>query len=179
MTKALPLAVVLLVACKDPQPANGLPPCCVGSSSAKPPASVGRAPATPSVAGAALVADAGLVADAALVADVGLVADAASVMGAKGAWAALLAAMRGADDAGVAARTTAAGLASLRAGAHGEPEQKVFRRWGEAWSKWELRFGPAPEGRARASMGPEVKEHGLEFVRAADGWRLDRWTPGD
>jgi hypothetical protein len=32
---------------------------------------------------------------------------------------------------------------------------------------------------ATAVMGPEVKEHTLEFIRTAQGWRLDEWKPGE
>ena len=127
-----------LVSCKEPQqPPNGLAPCCVSSSSAKPGA------------------------------------------GARDVWPIVLAALRAGDATILAKWTTPAGLASLRAGVHGEPEQVAFKRWGEGWSKWELRWKQSAPDRASASMGPEVKEHGLEFVRTPDGWKLDRWSPGE
>lgn len=143
---ALLLGVVaLLLGCQEQPRArtDGLAPCCVSSTSAKPSAS---AVAAGSV---------------------------------EQAWTSLLAAMRAGDDAAIAKWTTPAGLASLRAGVHGEPEHTAFARWGEGWSKWEVRWKQKTGERATASLGPEAKEHGLELVRSPDGWKLDRWSPGE
>jgi len=104
----------------------------------------------------------------------------ASVVGSvEDAWTSLLAAMRAGDDAAIAKWTTPAGLASLRAGVHGEPEHTAFARWGAGWAKWEVRFKQKTPDRATASLGPEVKEHGLDFVHTPDGWKLERWSPGE
>lgn len=103
------------------------------------------------------------------------------------AWTSLLAAMRAGDDVAIARWTTPAGLASLRAGVHGEPEHTAFARWGAGWAKWELRWKLKSGDRATAALGPEAKEHGLEFVRTPTGdgatgdggWKLERWSPGE
>ncbi len=41
-----------------------------------------------------------------------------------------------------------------------------------------MRFSRKADDAASALMGPEVKEHGLEFVKTKDGWKLDQWLPG-
>lgn len=87
--------------------------------------------------------------------------------------------MRGGDSVAIAQLTTPAGLASLRAGVHGEPEYVAFARWGKGWAEWEVRWKPESNGKIEAALGPEVKEHGLSFVKTPEGWKLDRWMPGE
>jgi hypothetical protein len=95
------------------------------------------------------------------------------------AWARLLAALSAADSGAIARATTPAGLSSLRAGVKGEPEGTAFARWGRGWGGWQVRWKSRTLTRAEAALGPSVKEHGLVFVHAGDGWRLERWTPGE
>lgn len=95
------------------------------------------------------------------------------------AWTRLLAAMRDGDDEAIARLTTAAGLASLEHGVIDEPRATAYARWGAGWAKWSIRWRTRTADRAEAALGPEPKEHGLRFVRTAEGWKLDRWTPGE
>jgi hypothetical protein len=100
------------------------------------------------------------------------------------AWRKLLAAMRAGDEAAIASHATSAGVASLEAGAQeGAPpvaKKVAFARLGEALESWEVRWNGSERGdRAEAALGPTSKEHGLAFVRTAEGWKLDRWTRGD
>jgi hypothetical protein len=95
------------------------------------------------------------------------------------AWQALLAAMRAGDLPAITRLTTAAGLASLRRAVHDEPELDRFKGLGKAWSTFEVRWKTRTAERAQAAMGPQVKEHGLQFVRSGGEWRLDRWSPGE
>lgn len=94
-------------------------------------------------------------------------------------WSSLLLALQTGDDAGIAKHTTPAGLASLRAGVHDEPEKTAFARWGKLWAKWETRWKQKSDDKAHAVMGPEVKEAGLDFVKVDGVWKLDRWSPGE
>jgi hypothetical protein len=95
------------------------------------------------------------------------------------AWKNVLAAMQAGDDAALARFATPAGIASLESGAHGEDKHVAFKRWGKGWGEWEVRWHKRDAERAEAWLGPEAKEHGLVFVRTTDGWKLDRWTPGE
>jgi len=95
------------------------------------------------------------------------------------AWLQLLAALRAGDSAAIGRLTTSAGLASLRAGARGEPEATAFARWGKGWAGWEIRWRSRTADRAEAWLGPQSKEHGLVFVRTGADWRLERWSPGE
>jgi len=87
--------------------------------------------------------------------------------------------MKTRDEKEVERLTTKAGLASLEAGVHDEKRADVFERWGKGWTEWEIRWKKRTEDRAEAWLGPEVKEHGLVFVRVDGGWKLDRWSPGE
>lgn len=91
----------------------------------------------------------------------------------------LLAAMTANDLPGVQRLTTEKGLASLDAGRAGSPRSEVFPRWGKAWAGWAVRWKERDGAHARARLGPEVKEHGLDFVKTDQGWKLDRWSPGE
>lgn len=93
------------------------------------------------------------------------------------AWRGLLAAMR--DGSAIEPWATSRGVASLEAGARGEPTKTAYARWGKGWQAWEVRWTTRDADAAHANLGPEVKEHGLDFVRTPDGWKLDRWQPGE
>jgi hypothetical protein len=93
------------------------------------------------------------------------------------AWSKLLLAMR--NGAPVEPFATPAGIASLEHGVRDEPRAQAFARWGSGWAAWEVRWKARTGESAEALLGPEVKEHGLRFVRTPDGWKLDRWTPGE
>ena len=95
------------------------------------------------------------------------------------AWKGLLAAMQAGDDLALARFATPNGIASLDARVTDEPRHTAFRRWGKGWAAWEIRFRKRTADRAEAVLGPEVKEHGLVFVRAEGTWKFERWTPGD
>lgn len=95
------------------------------------------------------------------------------------AWLGLLTAMRAGDESAMARFATSGGIASLEAGARGEAKATAFRRWGEGWSKWSIRWKARAADRANAMLGPEAKEHGLDFARTPEGWKLDRWSPGE
>lgn len=98
---------------------------------------------------------------------------------AEDAWRDVLAAMTAGDDAALARAATPAGLASLEKGLSGEDKHVAYARWAKAWSAWEVRWKKRDEARAEAALGPDAKEHGLVFVRADGGWKLERWTPGE
>lgn len=98
---------------------------------------------------------------------------------AEDAWKQLLAAMRAGDDAGIARYATIDGIKSLAAGAGTEDKHVAFARWGKGWSEWEVRWKKRDNDRAEAALGPEAKEHGLVFVRTSEGWKLDKWLPGE
>ena len=98
---------------------------------------------------------------------------------AESCWTRLLVAMRAGDDATIAILTTANGRASLEKGVSGEDKHVAYARWGKGWAAWEIRWTKRSDDRAEASLGPEVKEHGLIFVRESGAWKLDRWTPGE
>lgn len=95
------------------------------------------------------------------------------------AWSRLLSAMLSGDLAAVERLTTGKGLASLDAGRGSRPRSEAFPGWAKAWSKWEVRWKSRDDTRATARLGPEVKEHGLEFAKVDGGWKLDRWMPGE
>ncbi|MHC5056926.1 MAG: M56 family metallopeptidase [Planctomycetota bacterium] len=95
------------------------------------------------------------------------------------AFSLLLAAMREGNVSWIKRLTTDRGMESLQAGVGDEDKATVFKRWGRGWSQWEVRWVSITEDRATAHLGPEVKEHGLIFVRTETGWQLDRWTPGE
>jgi hypothetical protein len=94
------------------------------------------------------------------------------------AWRELCAAMR--DGRPVEPFATRAGIDSLEAQVRGEPRATAFARWGAGWGspQWEVRWRSRESDRAEAFAGPEAKEHGLSFVRTPEGWKLDRWLPG-
>ena len=94
-------------------------------------------------------------------------------------FASLLVAMRDGDLAGVEELTTDRGMHSLLAGVGDEDKIAVFKRWGQGWSSWELRWQTPTEERATANLGPEPKEQWLDFIRTEGGWKLDRWVPGE
>ncbi|MFO0547113.1 MAG: hypothetical protein U0271_01930 [Polyangiaceae bacterium] len=93
------------------------------------------------------------------------------------AWQDLLAAMRAGEP--LEPYATVNGIRSLEAGVHGESRATTFARWGTSWQSWEVRWVERTDTQARANLGPEVKEHGLLFVRTPSGWKLDRWQPGE
>lgn len=95
------------------------------------------------------------------------------------AWDRLLAAMRGGDEPAIARYTTPAGLASLEKRVIDEPRKVAFARWGKGWAAWEVRWKKKTATEAEASLGPEVKEHGLSFVKVDGSWKLNRWMPGE
>jgi hypothetical protein len=87
--------------------------------------------------------------------------------------------MRAGDEAAMARFATNGGIASLEAGVRGEAKAAAFRRLGEGWSTWSIRWKARAGDRASAMLGPEAKEHGLDFARTPEGWKLDRWSPGE
>lgn len=87
--------------------------------------------------------------------------------------------MRAGDDAAIANLTTTNGRASLEKGVRGEDKHVAYARWGKGCAAWEIRWTKRESDRAEASLGPEVKEHGLTFVREKGVWKLDRWMPGE
>jgi hypothetical protein len=94
------------------------------------------------------------------------------------AWANVLAAMQSGDKDLLIQATTARGLKSLAV--EGWPRaREEMRSCGLAWTRWEFRLISQTETTARANLGPQVKEHGLEFVKTEAGWKLDLWTPGE
>ncbi|NWF72379.1 MAG: hypothetical protein HXY51_04915 [Nitrospirae bacterium] len=95
------------------------------------------------------------------------------------AWASLLAAMRSGDLSEVQRLTTSRGYSSLRTADPKESPRVLFHRLSTGWGKWAVRWKDVQDQRATAMMGPELKEHGLEFVRTAVGWRLDHWSAGE
>jgi len=95
------------------------------------------------------------------------------------AWSGVLAALQAGDDVALARYATADGIASLEKRVVGEPKKTAFARWGKGWSAWEIRWTKREPARAEANLGPQVKEHGLVFVKTDAGWKLDRWTPGE
>ncbi len=94
------------------------------------------------------------------------------------AWADLLDALMRKDEPAIVKLTTKNGLDSLRQG-HGADWLDAVAGYAKGWSKWEVRWKKRSDTRAEAVMGPEVKEHGLLFVRDADGWKLEKWSPGE
>lgn len=47
------------------------------------------------------------------------------------------------------------------------------------WRRMEIRWQEHGIDRARALLGPRIKEQTLEFTRSQDRWLLDRWSPGE
>jgi hypothetical protein len=91
----------------------------------------------------------------------------------------LLTAMRSTDESAMARFATNGRIASLEAGVRGEAKATAFRRWGEGWSKWSIRWKARAADRASAMLGPEAKEHSPDFTPTPEGWKLDRWSPGE
>lgn len=77
------------------------------------------------------------------------------------------------------ARTTEAGYGALMEGVGSDDPAVTLRRWGEGWAGWAVRWQTVTDSAADASVGPEVKEHGIRLVKDGRSWKLDRWTPGD
>jgi len=88
-------------------------------------------------------------------------------------------ALQSGDVAQVKARATAAGFASLMHGVGDDDPAVTFMRWGKGWAGWAIRWQETTDLTARASLGPEVKEHGVRLVKGGSGWKLDRWTLGE
>ncbi len=95
------------------------------------------------------------------------------------AWSALVAAMMGPDLGTMARYTTPRGLAALQRAGGSEPPPIVYRRWGNGWANWEVRYAPARSDRVEARFGPIDKEAALVFVRDHGTWRLDDYSPGE
>lgn len=95
------------------------------------------------------------------------------------AWQAVLTAMQAGDKTALAKATTEKGCKSIMMSRQGqEITPQDMQSYGRAWAKWPLRFTRKTDDAAAANMGPEVREHGLEFVRTKEGWKLDQWMPG-
>lgn len=95
------------------------------------------------------------------------------------AWQAVLTAMQAGNKTALTKVTTEKGHKSIIMSRRGqEITPQDMQSYGRAWAKWPLRFTRRTEDVASTHMGPEVKEHGLEFVRTKEGWKLDQWLPG-
>jgi len=95
------------------------------------------------------------------------------------AWETVLRAMQAGDKEALARACTEKGYQSLVKGRR--PQEATpddLKAWGKSWSSQELRFASDTEHEAHAKFGPEVKEHGVWFIKTAEGWKLDRWEPG-
>jgi hypothetical protein len=95
------------------------------------------------------------------------------------AWQAVASAMQAGDKQALAKVCTAKGYQSIVKGLRAqEASADDLRTWATAWSKWPLRFQSQTTTAAEASFGSELKEHGVWFIKTADGWKLDQWQPG-
>jgi hypothetical protein len=99
---------------------------------------------------------------------------------ANNAWRAVLLAMQAGDKEALAKACTDKGYQSIVKG-HRSQEAAApdLKSWAQAWGQWPLRFQNQTVSSVEARFGSEIKEHGLWFIRTADGWKLDRWGPGE
>lgn len=100
------------------------------------------------------------------------------------AWQGVLKALQAGDKNAVAQVTTGDGYESLirngMNGPHKDMTPEQMRSLGQAWAKWELRFTKRTADAAAAELGPVSRATpGLSFVKMDDGWKLDKWTPGE
>lgn len=95
------------------------------------------------------------------------------------AWKAVLTALQAGDPQALAKATTEKGYRSIMGEDGKALTPKDMQSRGQAWGAWTLRFYRATDEAAHAYMGPQVKESGLDFIKTADGWKLDQWMPGE
>ena len=96
-----------------------------------------------------------------------------------GTFARLLVAMQDGSPVSVSELTTSGGMKSLMVGVGEEDPAVVFKRWGGGWSNWDVRWQRRDAHSALAYIGPDSKEHSIEFVLTEAGWKLSKWTPGE
>ncbi len=107
------------------------------------------------------------------------ITDTTVLAAAEAAWQKVLATLQAGDKKALGAVATAKGLQSL-IGEKGDAltaQQMQARE--QVWAKWPLRWVKKSETTVNATMGPEAKEHGLEFVKTSEGWKFNEWTPGE
>ena len=94
-------------------------------------------------------------------------------------WDGVLRAMQTGDKMALAKVTTEKGFKSITIRQGKGITADDMRSYGQGWAKWPLRFTRKTDEVAHAKMGPEVKEHGLDFLKTAEGWKLGQWMPGE
>ena len=97
---------------------------------------------------------------------------------ANAAWQAVLQAMQAGDKTALAKATTAKGYKSLISDRAQEFTAENMRAYAANWANVPLRFDQQTESAASASLGPDSKPQGLEFLKTPEGWKLDQWRPG-
>jgi hypothetical protein len=101
--------------------------------------------------------------------------------GIKAYWSSFLTALKTGNESEVRALCTEEGVKCIlaAAGPNASPSD-TFKRFGNSWTHYELKKIKVESNgeSASATMGPEVKEHGLWFRFVGGKWLLDRWQPG-
>lgn len=94
-------------------------------------------------------------------------------------WESVIEALKSGDIREVKSVATLNGFGSLAKLIGQQSPSERLPEIGKAWERMEIRWQEQAPKNARALLGPKIKEQGLEFVRTKQGWKLDRWSPGE
>lgn len=94
-------------------------------------------------------------------------------------WKTYLDRMKAGDLDRIKQVVTDKGYASLISVIDKNEQVGTFRMWGVVWGDWDLQWIEMADEKYTAKAGPETKETHLEFVLTNEGWKLDRWSPGE
>ena len=87
---------------------------------------------------------------------------------------------RAGDVNGIRRICTDQGFATLVRQAGTEPLAQALKRWGEGWSRMNVRWKSQENPNMMfAFVGPDSKDHCFVLVKQQDGWAVDNWLPGD
>jgi len=100
---------------------------------------------------------------------------------AEAAWKAVVAALQAGDKEALAKATTEKGYKSIM-GEEGKAmtvEERKLR--GDRWSNWEVQFSRKTDDAATANVVAPKTDGGIwvTFIKTAEGWKIDGWTPGE
>lgn len=87
-------------------------------------------------------------------------------------WQSVIKALQSGDVREVKSVTTPKGFKSIAQLAGGKNLSERLSEIGESWQAMEIRWQEQVSQSARALLGPEIKEQGLDFVRTKQGWKL-------
>jgi hypothetical protein len=100
---------------------------------------------------------------------------------ANGAWKAMIAALQAGDTKALVQTTTEKGYQSIMTESGKTLTAEAMKAKGSRWAKWEVRFSRKTNDAATANAAAPMTDGGIwaEFVRTAEGWKIDGWSPGE